>query len=130
MRKLLLFLLFFCLFLYHESNSQTKVRVKFPKGKYATTVTGTIRGYEYIDYVVRARKGQRMVVQLILLNRNYSTNFSVFDTDGLALTADTDYYDEILPATGDYVIRVLMSRSEARRKGSISRFRIRIGITD
>jgi hypothetical protein len=39
-------------------------RVQFHKGANSATVQGTIKGYETVDYVLGARKGQSMNVSL------------------------------------------------------------------
>lgn len=47
--------------------AQTTVRnerVQFPRGATSTSVRGTIRGYQVVDYVVGARAGQALAVSL------------------------------------------------------------------
>jgi hypothetical protein len=49
-------------------------RVQFPKGKTGTTIKGRIRRDQIVDYKLRARAGQRMIVKLETDN---SSNFGV-----------------------------------------------------
>jgi hypothetical protein len=41
-----------------------QVRVQFPKGRSGTTIQGSIRGAETVDYTLRAAAGQAMKVRL------------------------------------------------------------------
>jgi hypothetical protein len=108
--------------------AQTKTRVRFPAGTHGTAVKGTIRGYAYRDYVVGARGGQSMDVSLVASNS--STVVTVFAPDGNNLegAAEADGFRGVLPGGGDYVVRVLMMRSAARRKGSVSTYTLKISI--
>jgi hypothetical protein len=110
------------------ASAQTKTRVKFPAGTHGTSVKGTVRGYAYHDYVVGASAGQKMTVSISA--SAMSTVFTIFNPDGTNLEegAETDGFVGELPASGDYVVRVLMMRNEARRKGSISNYAIKITI--
>ena len=108
--------------------AQTKTRVKFPAGTHGTTVKGTVRGYDYRDYVVGASKGQ--TIELSLTATGSSSVFSVFlpNKENLDLGAEQNDFTGELPVSGDYVIRVGMMRSAARRKGSVSNFTLKISI--
>ena len=58
--------------------AQTTVRnerVQVPRGATSTSVRGTIRGYQVVDYVVGARAGQALAVSL--RTDNASTYFNV-----------------------------------------------------
>ena len=108
--------------------AQTRQRVRFVKGANSASVSGTIRGYAYLDYIVGAREGQTLSVAL---SGNSAAELAVFMPDGENLGADStgvaDWMGE-LPASGDYVVRVVMPRSAARRKGATARFALRITI--
>ena len=111
-----------------DAAAQTRQRVRFGKGASSASVSGVIKGYAYRDYVVGAREGQTLSVAL---SGNSLADLAIFMPDGGNLGADStgvaDWTGEI-PASGDYVIRVLMPRSAARRKGAAARFRLRITI--
>ena len=111
-----------------EASAQGKVRIKFPAGTHSTTVRGTVRGFAYRDYLVRASEGQ--TIELKITSTASPSVFVVFlpYMDNLEGAADIDEFTGELPDTGDYVIRVLMMRSEARRKGSVSNYTLTISV--
>lgn len=108
--------------------AQTRERVRFTRGTHGANVRGTVRGYAYRDYVVGAAAGQTM--DLRLTASNASTVITVFlpNGDNLDGASETTEFNGELPGKGDYVIRVLMMRSAARRKASVSNFTLAIGI--
>lgn len=109
-------------------SAQTKQRVHFAAGSTNATLTGTIRGYAYKDYVVRATAGQTFSASLS--SQKSSPVMTVFlpNGDNLEGAAETDNYTGELRAGGDYVIRVLMMRAEARRPRSVSNYTLKISI--
>ena len=111
-----------------EISAQAKQRVRFAKGASNFTVSGTISGYAYRDYIVGARAGQMLSAKLN--SKNTFTVLTVFKPDGENLEGATkmDEFTAELPENGDYVVRVLMMRAEARRKNSMSKYRVRISI--
>lgn len=108
--------------------AQAKQRVRFPAGATGTTVSGTVRGYAYRDYVVGASAGQTIDVKVT--SANTYTVFSIFQPNGdnLEGAAQMDEFSGDLPARGDYVIRVMMMRAGARRPGAVSNYRLRISV--
>jgi hypothetical protein len=108
--------------------AQAKQRVRFAPGASAATVSGTVKGYAYRDYIVGAEAGQMIDVKVKSANRY--TVFSIFQPNGdnLEGAAQMDEFHGELPARGDYVIRVMMMRAGARRPGAVSNFRLRISI--
>jgi hypothetical protein len=108
--------------------AQSKHRVKFKKGATSAKVKGTIRGYDYRDYLVGANAGQILTIKLNSLNTY--TMFSIFRPNGDNLEGASQVldYSGKLPESGDYVIRVAMMRAEARRKGSASDYSLTISI--
>lgn len=109
------------------AHAQSKVRVRFARGATSTTVTGTIRGFAYKDYILKASAGQTIDVRL---GRNTQCYFTIFKPDGnnLDLGAERDQFTSELPDSGDYMIRVLMMRNDARRRGSVSNYKLTISI--
>lgn len=100
-------------------------RIEFKPGTSSTTISGTVRGDEQAEYVLGAKKGQRLVIKLT----SVPTKSSVFqllgpDNDTLGLEYDANYnYSGTLPKTGDYSITV------ARPTGSKGTSRYKITIT-
>ena len=83
-------------------------RIEFKRGTTTTTVVDKIKNDEEAEYVIAARKGQRLTIRLT------STPYrsAVFDIKApgdadLGLEFDANYsFNKILPATGDYFITV------------------------
>jgi hypothetical protein len=121
MKKILLvgFLsLFFGLFSANEAMAQTKVRVRFAKGANSATVKGRVSGYNYVDYIVGAKAGQTMSVAA--QSKSNFLQFVIFDQNMENVegaSGVTDWNGE-LASSGNYTIRVLLPRAEARRKGT------------
>ena len=115
------------LFLVSSVSAQTKIRVRFPRGTSNSTVSGTVHKYAYNDYVVGASAGQTIDVRL---DKNTTCVFTIFkpDQDNLDTAAEQDEFTGELPVSGDYVVRVMMMRNDARHKGSVSNYRLTISI--
>ena len=93
-------------------------RVHFAKGATSAVVESTIRGYETVDYVLGASKGQYMNVSMA--TRHLATYFNILAPGETEVgffngSLSENQYEGVLPATGDYRIRVYMMRSAARR---------------
>lgn len=110
-----------------SASAQSKVRVRFAKGASSSTVKGTVVGYKYIDYIIRAKSGQTMSVKLT--SANAACSFAMFYSDMKEVEDANDVQDfsRNVDVDDDYVIRVLLSRSAARRKESAT-FSLKIGI--
>ncbi|HSV92270.1 MAG TPA: hypothetical protein VLH81_04300, partial [Desulfobacterales bacterium] len=95
-------------------------RVQFKKGAASAAIKGRLKGYASVDYLVRAGAGQTIAVSLKPSNR--STYFNVLppgSKDLAMYAAQTgEEYKGILPADGDYAIRVYLVRAAARRNES------------
>lgn len=130
MKKLIFSLLAFFAFLTISSSvlAQAKQRVAFPKGRTNTTLRGTVRGYAYVDYIVKANAEQTISVELDA--PKIVPVFSILRPDGETLGAavQTNDFTGELPTDGDYIIRVGMMRAFARRKGSVSNYTLKISI--
>jgi hypothetical protein len=102
-------------------------RVRFQRGHSSTTLRGRIAGFDTKDYVVGAKAGQAMALRLS--SPNSSTYFVIYSINGRATDMnETTEWSENLSESGDYVIRVFMMRSAARRKGSAANFILSISI--
>lgn len=115
------------LFAAQDASAQAKQRVRFAKGASSATVSGTIKGFKYVDYVVGAREGQTLNVSI---KGGSSAQIAVFMEDGGVVGMDAAGVNEWsgeLPATEDYTVRVLMPRAQARR-GETARYTLRISV--
>jgi len=81
-------------------------RIEFKRGTTSTIISGAVRGDEQAEYVLAAKKGQRLIIKLT----SVPVKSSVFqllgeDHDTLGLEYDANYdYSGVLPKTGDYFI--------------------------
>jgi hypothetical protein len=89
------------------------LRIEFKKGTNSTTISDKIKNDVQAEYVLAARKGQRLTIKLT----SVPSRSSVFDLKApenadLGLEYDANYnYNRILPATGDYLIIVVRPTS-------------------
>ena len=130
MKKLALFLMISACFLLISvpALAQAKERVRFAHGTHGITVKGTVRGYAYHDYIVGVSSGQTIDVSVSASTP--STVLSIVTPEGgeLLEASETESYRGVLITGGDYRVRVLMMRSAARRKGSVSNYTLKISI--
>jgi len=97
----------------------TNKRLTFDKGASSTRVTGSIKGYETVDYLLNVREGQSLNVSMA--TRNTATYFNILEpgeTD-LAIyngSINGNMYEGVTTESGDYRIRIYMMRSAARRE--------------
>jgi hypothetical protein len=100
-------------------------RIEFKRGTSSTTISGTVRGDEQAEYVIGARKGQRLVIKLTSVPAKSSV-FQLLgpDNDTLGLEFDSNWnYSGTLPKTGDYFITVARpteSKGTSRYKMTVS----------
>jgi hypothetical protein len=106
-------------------------RVAFAKGASSKVIKGSIKGYDYVDYVIGARGGQLLTVSMTS-NRG-SNYFNI-----MAKGSEAGYYNGStsgnsfrgpVPATGDQVIRVYIMRNDARR-GVAATYTLKVSIVD
>lgn len=105
-------------------------RVQFPRGASSTTVRGTIRGYDSVDYAIGARSGQTIAVSLRTTNR--SAYFNVLPPRGEEALFNGSIkgsrFEGRLSQSGDYRVRVYLMRNAARR-GETASFTLNIGVS-
>ena len=84
-----------------EPLAQVKTRLRFPAGSSTTAVKGTVRGYAYRDYIVRANADQTVTTSVSSANRY--TVLTIFrpDGDNLAGATQMGEFSGTLPVTGD-----------------------------
>ena len=100
--------------------AQDVVDIRFAPGTSGATINGTIVGQEYIDYVLGARAGQRMNVDLTVTgtNGNGSANFNILpagqDFPALYNSSNEGTSGSVLlPETRDWAIRVYLMGNDA-----------------
>ena len=93
-------------------------QVQFDVGTSGTVIRDSITGYEGIDYKLGASAGQRMVVDLGTSNLSNYFNIMAPGADSALFLGASDgtHFDGILPANGEYTIRVFLMRNAARRE--------------
>lgn len=101
-------------------------RIEFKRGATSTTVSDMIHGDEEAEFVLAAKKGQRLTIKITSM----PVKSSVFqllgeDNDTLGLEHDANFdISIVLPKTGDYFINVKRP-TEAR---GTSRFKLAITV--
>ncbi len=104
-------------------------RVTFAAGGSATTIQGRASGSDTVDYVVRASAGQTLAVTL---KGTPSTAFNVLPPGSpdaaMFVNNGVDPFKGLLPADGDYAIRVYLVRAAARR-GAAASYSLSISVT-
>ncbi|MEO1146089.1 MAG: DNA breaking-rejoining protein [Cyanobacteria bacterium J06638_22] len=106
-------------------------RVQFAPGTTGTIIEGSIQGYEAVDYILNARTGQYMTVNLTTDNgANYFTILTpaAAEVDRLGSVSQSQYQGA-LPASGDYRIRVYIMRNAARRN-EVANYRLEMIVAD
>lgn len=112
--------------------------VHFAAGTSGTSINDSITGYESVVYKLGASAGQRMKIRMD--PSNLATYFNVYAPGkgpgdeawaSSQMTGgpvpDINYFDGVLPETGEYSISVYMMRSAARRD-EVSNYQIVISI--
>jgi hypothetical protein len=101
-------------------------RIEFKRGTTSTTISGAVSGDEQAEYVLAAKKGQRLTVKITSVPVRTS-GFDLHgpeDVDlGLEFDANMDYSGR-LPRTGDYLITVFKIHALVRT----SRYKLTVTI--
>jgi len=109
-----------------------KERVVFAKGASSATIKGTLKGAADVDYLVRAAAGQTLEVKL--QGTHPQNDFNVLppgSTDVAMFVSNITgarSWSGVLPADGDYAIRVYLMRPAARRNES-SNYTLTVAVT-
>lgn len=105
-------------------------RVEFSPGQNSTTIRGSVRGYDGVNYRINVRGGQRLAITMD--SSNGSNYFNILGPDaGEALfngSISGNFADVIVPDSGDYTVQVYLMRNAARRNEQ-ARFKLRIEVT-
>jgi hypothetical protein len=108
-----------------------KVPVHFKKGASQASIKGHIKGRETIDYILRARAGQTMTVNLETSHMGAYFNVLPPGSDNEAIFVGQvagPKFEGKLPKDGDYKIRVYLVRAAARRNES-AKYTLKVKIT-
>lgn len=127
MRKLILAISILLSIFAVSASAQTKVRVKFAKGANSSNIKGSVSGYKYIDYLVKAKSGQTMSVKLNSVNEACSFVIFYSDLKNVEDATDVREFTRNVDVDDDYIVRVLLPRSAARRRESAN-FSLKITI--
>ncbi|MCR8549855.1 hypothetical protein M4578_18660 [Salipiger sp. P9] len=113
---------------------QTQSRVEFEKGASGATISGTIKGNAYIDYLLGAGKGQTLEARVIVdgTNGNGTIYFNIMPPGATweALfvgSRDGHEANVTLPESGDYTIRVYLMGND-KDAGKTVGFRLPVSI--
>jgi hypothetical protein len=92
-------------------------RIKFPRGRTSTVVSNAVLREDVDRYLVGARAGQRMKVEISSVEGNAAFQIHRPDNQGMlpgaAWDDDATSWNGELPETGDYVIEVAPTRGNA-----------------
>jgi hypothetical protein len=104
----------------HAAEGIRQVPVHFKKGASQAAIQGHIKGRETIDYVLNARAGQTMTVNLKTSNPMAYFNVLPPGSGEAIFTGQVGgaSFEGKLPKDGDYRIRVYLVRAAARRSES------------
>ena len=105
-------------------------KIQFAKGASSAVIKGQLKGDTTVDYTVRAAAGQTLAVDLKKSNpQNYFNVMPPGSTGSAMFVGDSgDNYSGMLPADGEYTVRVYLMRPAARR-GEASTYTLTIGVT-
>ena len=101
------------------------LRIEFKRGATSTTINGAVRGSEEAEYVLAAKKGQRVIMRLRSVPAR-SAVFQILDPDNHKLSLAQGNYDLLgtLPKSGDYLITV----SQPKQLKSASKYKLTVTI--
>ena len=89
------------------------LRIQFKPGSTSTVISDSIKNDQQAEYVLAAKKGQRLIVKLSSVPRRSAVfDLTAPDNADLGLEYDANYdFDKILPVTGNYLIVVVRPTS-------------------
>ena len=101
-------------------------RIAFKRGTTSTTINGVVRGDEEAEYVLAAKKGQRLIIKLTSVpTRSSSFELLAPDNDPPGFDQHAIYnYSVTLPKTGDYFITV----SRPTQTKGTSRYKLTVSV--
>jgi hypothetical protein len=105
-----------------SASAQSRVRVSFAKNQYEKTVSGSVKGSDYVDYVIRINEYE--FIESTLTSANKNVKFTVRKTDGseYAEGIDVRKFSGEAEKTGDYVFRVYVKGGGS----GVTKFRLKV----
>lgn len=85
------------------------LRIEFKRGTTTTTIVDKVKDDQQAEYVLAAKKGQRLTIKLTSVPRRSAVfDLKAPDNADLGLEYDANYnFNKLLPVTGDYFITVV-----------------------
>lgn len=90
-------------------------RVKFERGSASTIIKGAIRNWSEEVYVLEARQGQTMIVNLRPVPRDADMTLNIEAPNGKSLNDSDSGWTGKLPQSGDYKIYITTIHSQQAR---------------
>ncbi|MGA0032279.1 MAG: hypothetical protein ACO3IW_03760 [Burkholderiales bacterium] len=114
-----------------EPSERSVQAVQFAKSSSSASIQGSIRGYHYVDYQLRAGAGQTLKVGLKA--GHIANYFNILPPDSIDAamynaSMNENRFEGLLPADGVYTVRVYLMRAAARRNES-SAYTLSVSIT-
>lgn len=105
-------------------------RVRFAAGQTSKTITGKIKGYDAVVYIVGAYAGQRLAVAMTTDNTSSYFNVTAPGAAQAMFFGATSglSFDAVLPSSGDYRVQVYQMRYAARR-GETANYSLKVEVT-
>jgi hypothetical protein len=112
--------------------AQLQQRVELPRGSNGTTISGTVRGRQYVDYLVNVRAGERLSVSMTSNHRSAYFNLIAPGQGNTAYYVGSNSnplnrFDGVAPARGVQRIRVYLYRASGRRL-EIANFQLYVSV--
>jgi len=114
----------------HAADDIVTRPVRFAKGASAATIQGAVKGRQTIDYVLRAKPGQTMKVELKTPHDALYFNVLPPGSNDVAIynsSVGGNDWSGALPQDGEYKVRLYLMRSSGRR-GESAPFTLTIGL--
>ena len=112
--------------------AQVEQRLEFARGANSRVINGTVRGRQYIDYLVNLRAGQQLSVSMTSNHRAAYFNLLAPGQGGAAYyvggnSMPINRFDGVAPARGLQRIRVYLYRSFGRR-ADVASFQLHVSV--
>ena len=105
-------------------------QVQFAKGKSSATISGTVKGGEDVDHVLRANAGQTLNVDFKASKGAAFFNVvppgSIYEALFVGMN-EGNHYSGTLPKDGDYIIRVFL-KGNAKDSGKPVKYTLKVAI--
>lgn len=114
----------------HAADDIVTRPVRFAKGASAATIQGALKGRQTIDYVLRAKSGQAMKVELQTPHDALYFNVLPPGSNDVAIynsSVGGNDWSGALTQDGEYKVRLYLMRSSGRR-GESAPFTLTIGL--